>query len=98
MGMKLSCFFGMHDWRDLPRFKCRDYHDQWTNPTKICRRCFKQWRQRVALHVGSIEGPGLGWHMPPFWEGQSPPACCESWTEHRKCRDTALKNLLERAK
>lgn len=94
--MKIRCLFG-HDWRALPWFKPLD-DDPFTNPTKICMRCFKTWRQRYVLVVRSVEGRGWQYYLPPHWEGQSPPEGYVSWTEFRERMEQAKKNLIRKAK
>lgn len=95
MRASIRCTFGMHDWRLLPKFKSRDFQDDWSNPTKICKRCFKTWRKRYDLRIPSAEGPGWRYYMPPYWEGQTPPAGYSSWTERN---DNAVYEMLKRAK
>jgi len=94
--MKLRCLFG-HKWRAVPWFKPRDFDHQWWRPDYMCMRCFKE-KRRAILRVTSVEGPGIGYYGPPYYEGQSPPPGCTSWKEYRERMDAARKSLITRAR
>ena len=91
--MKFRCLFG-HTWREMEKFKSRaGYRDNRTNPEKICMRCFKMWRRRVAFYIESAEGPGFGYYGPPYYQGQRPPEGYSSWKEYW---DSGVKRLLSK--
>jgi hypothetical protein len=94
--MKLRCLFG-HKWRELEWFKPRDYDDRWWKPDAMCMRCFKEKRKAV-IRITSIEGPGIGYYGPPYYEGQPPPKDCASWKEYRERMNRARDKLIERAR
>jgi hypothetical protein len=45
------------------------------------------------LVVGSIQGPGWRYHLPPHWEGQSVPKGYSSWEEYREKTNQAVRNM-----
>jgi hypothetical protein len=90
--MKIRCLFG-HNWREVPKFKPRD-SKHWSNPTKVCLRCFKQSRKRYDIIVESAAGPGWRYYLPPHWEGQSVPKGYSSWEEYRERTNQAVRNMI----
>lgn len=91
--MRIRCLLG-HEWRQVPWFKPMDLDHRWRQPEKMCMRCFKEWRKSYSFIITSIEGPGIGYYMAPYYEGQTPPKGWDSWGAYNKhCREEMLKTL-----
>lgn len=85
----MKCF-GFHKWKKMPWMKTRDRSPR---PDWACLRCGKikyDW----VLYIPTIEA-GLGDHLPPFWEGQTPPEGFSSWKEVSQHRQETIKRMLE---
>lgn len=85
----MKCF-GFHKWRKMPWMKTRDASPK---PDKACVRCGKI-RYDWVMYIHSAEGPGMGYYLPPFWEGQTPPEGFSSWKEVSERRQESLKKML----
>jgi hypothetical protein len=94
--MRLRCLLG-HKWRKLEWFKTRYFDTQWWRPDAMCMRCFKE-KRNAAIRITGIEGPGIGYYLPPLYEGQPPPPGCASWKKYRERMNKARDELLRSCK